>query len=127
MHKHLSAIFCFIVTSFGSVVMAQSMTLSQSVEKAVLSNPHVGAMFQDFQSSLEGQSVKRGELLPEVNAQGWVGREWRHNPSHNWSRRGYGLDLRQFIFDGSSTGNRVVQGEREKLGSHFRLLEPDDR
>lgn len=70
MHKHLSAIFCFIVTCFGSVVMAQSMTLSQSVEKAVLSNPHVGAMFQDFQSSLEGQSVKRGELLPEVNAQG---------------------------------------------------------
>lgn len=126
MHKHLSAIFCFIVTCFGSVVMAQSMTLSQSVEKAVLSNPHVGAMFQDFQSSLEGQSVKRGELLPEVNAQGWVGREWRHNPSHNWSRRGYGLDLRQLIFDGFSTLNQVRQLGMEKLGSYFELLETVD-
>src|SRR5690625_3574523 len=127
MRKRLSVLLCSFAACLGGPVMAQSITLGESVEKAVLSNPQIAAMFQDFQSSLEGQAVMRGELLPEVNAQGWVGREWRHNPSHNWSRRGYGLDLRQFIFDGSSTGNRVVQGEREKLGSHFRLLEPDDR
>ena len=115
---------------FSSLTVAQtqstSMTLTESVEQAIVTNPHIGAMYQDFQSSLEGQRVTRGELLPEINAQGWVGREWRHKSSTSWNRRGYGLDLRQLIFDGFSTINLVRQLGLEKLGSYFELLETVD-
>lgn len=126
MRKWLSAVTLVIFGVFTHGASAQSMTLTESVEKAILSNPHIGAMYQDFQSSLEGQKVTRGELLPEVNAQGWVGREWRHNPSYNWSRRGYGLDLRQLVFDGFSTLNLVRQLGLEKLAGYFELLETVD-
>lgn len=61
--------------AFAAPSQAQQATsLSQSVERAVLSHPELGARFQDFQSSLEGQNVARGALLPEVNASGWLGR-----------------------------------------------------
>src|SRR5690625_7787160 len=88
-----------------------------------MTNPHIGAMYKDFHSALEGQSVTRGELLPEVNAQGWVGREWRAKSPTSWNRRGYGLDLRQLVYDGSSTINMVRQLGVEQLGSDSKLLE----
>ncbi|HLS18015.1 MAG TPA: TolC family outer membrane protein [Paenalcaligenes sp.] len=104
----------------------QARTLAESVEQAIMTNPNIGAMYKDFHSALEGQNVTRGELLPEVNAQGWVGREWRHKSSTSWNRRGYGLDLRQLVFDGFSTLNMVRQLGLEKLGSYFELMETVD-
>src|SRR5690625_6898377 len=99
---------CSAAAFLGQPALAQAQegqarTLAESVEQAAMTNPHIGAMYKDFHSALEGQSVTRGELLPEVNAQGWVGREWRHKSSTSWNRRGYGLDLRQLVFDGFST------------------------
>src|SRR5690625_4939920 len=104
----------------------QARTLAESVEQAIMTNPNIGAMYKDFHSALEGQNVTRGELLPEVNAQGWVGREWRHKSSTSWNRRGYGLDLRQLVFDGFSTLNMVRQLGLEKLGRYFELMETVD-
>lgn len=122
---------CGAVALFGQSALAQTQegqakTLTESVERAILTNPQIGAMYKDFQSALEGQNVRRGDLLPEVNAQGWVGREWRHKSSTSWTRRGYGLDLRQLIFDGFSTLNLVRQLGLEKLGSYFQLMETVD-
>ncbi len=122
---------CGAVAFFGQSAWAQAQeeqarTLSESVERAIMTNPHIGAMYKDFHSALEGQNVSRGELLPEINAQGWVGREWRHKSSTDWNRRGYGLNLRQLIFDGFSTLNLVRQLGLEKLGNYFELMETVD-
>lgn len=122
---------CSAAAFLGQPALAQAQegqarTLAESVEQAIVTNPHIGAMYKDFHSALEGQSVTRGELLPEVNAQGWVGREWRHKSSTSWNRRGYGLDLRQLVFDGFSTLNLVRQLGLEKLGSYFELMETVD-
>src|SRR5699024_3558117 len=122
---------CSAVAFLGQPVLAQAQqgqarTLAESVEQAVMTNPHIGAMYKDFHSALEGQSVTRGELLPEVNAQGWVGREWRHESFSSCNRSGYGLDLRQVVFDGFSTLNLVRQLGLEKLGSYFELMETVD-
>ena len=113
--------------AFAAPSQAQQATsLSQSVERAVLTHPELGARFQDFQSSLEGQNVARGALLPEVNASGWLGREWRGStslsPSYDWNRRGYSLELRQLIFDGFSTVNQIKQLGFEKLAGYYELL-----
>lgn len=107
-----------------------SRSLEQVVERAVISNPQIQARFQDFQSALEGQKVTRGGLLPEVNVQGWTGREWRgssdENESANWNRNGYSLQLRQLLFDGFSTLNNVKQLGFEKLSGYYELLSTVD-
>lgn len=117
--------------TFAASSGAQSTdSLDRVVEKTILTNPEVRARFQDFQSSLEGQKVGRGALLPQINAQGWVGREWRSNienaPDANWSRHGYSLELRQLLFDGFSTINNVKQLGFEKLSGYYELLSTTD-
>lgn len=117
-----------VLLAFGvqAQVYAQTTSLEESIEKAVLTNPEVRARFQDFQSALEGQNVIRGELLPEITAQGWTGKEWRgsspEGESANWTRNGYTLQLRQLLFDGFSTINNVKQLGFEKLSTYFELL-----
>ncbi|KOQ17679.1 membrane protein, partial [Achromobacter xylosoxidans] len=65
-------------------------TLNQIVEQTLLSNPEIQAKYHDFQASLEGQAVARGAFFPQVNALGYVGREYRNNVpgvgSQNWNR-----------------------------------------
>lgn len=113
--------------AYSSLGLAfEATSLEQSVEKAVLSNPEIGAQFQDFQSSLEGKNVARGALLPEINATGRVGREWEGSSgdrsSSDWTRRGYTLELRQLLFDGFSSLNQVKQLGFEKLSGYYELL-----
>lgn len=112
------------------ITYAQVGSLDEVVERAILTHPEVRARFQDFQSTLEGQNVVRGGLLPEITAQGWTGREWRGSTSHersgSWNRNGYSLQLRQLLFDGFSTINDVKQLGFEKLSGYFDLLSTVD-
>lgn len=112
--------------SATSMAFAQSSNMTEAVERTVISNPEIRARFQDFQSTLEGQNVVKGGLLPEVTAQGWVGREWRGSTSESsadrWGRSGYSLQLRQLLFDGFSTINNVKQLGFEKLSGYYELL-----
>lgn len=120
-----TALSLALAFAFSSAAWAENTTLEQSVEQAILSNPEISAQFHDFQSGLEGQKVGRGRLLPEVNLQGWTGREWRgsseNSGSTDWSRSGYSLSLRQLLFDGFSTINDVRQLGFEKLASYYTL------
>lgn len=116
-----------IVAVTPGLAGAQAVSLEETIERAVLTNPEIRARFQDFQSTLEGQNVARGGLLPEITAQGWTGREWRSGGSSSersgsWNRNGYSLQLRQLLFDGFSTVNDVKQLGFEKLSGYFELL-----
>ncbi|SHI45426.1 TolC family outer membrane protein [Pollutimonas bauzanensis] len=126
LRKTLNVAALAATATFVNVAWAQSSSLEQSVEKTVLSNPEVRARFQDFQSTLEGQNVVNGGLLPQVTAQGWTGREWRGSTSEDesahWGRSGYSLQLRQLLFDGFSTINNVKQLGFEKLSGYYELL-----
>lgn len=125
--KKIKSIVVASLLAYGPANWAtESLSLEQSVERAILSNPEVGARFHDFQSSLEGKTVARGALLPEVNASGWTGHEWEGSasdrPSSDWTRRGYTVELRQLLFDGFSTLNAVKQLGFEKLSGYYELL-----
>ncbi|MGB3276778.1 MAG: TolC family outer membrane protein [Castellaniella sp.] len=121
----LSALWTALAFAFAPAAFADNVTLTQAVETAVLHNPEVSAQFHNFQSGVEGQKVRRGALLPEVNLQGWTGREYRGSTSTNgstdWNRNGYSLSLRQLLFDGFSTINDVRQLGFEKLADYYTL------
>ena len=107
-----------------------AVTLNQIVEQTLLSNPEIQAKHHDFQASLEGQSVARAAFFPQVNALGYVGREYRNNVpgvgSQNWSRPGYNVELRQLIFDGFRTSNDVKQAGFDKLARFYDVLATSD-
>ncbi len=119
------------LSAAGAVSAQAADQLPQIVEKAILTHPQIGARFQDIKSSQEGQNVSRGALRPQVSAQAWVGREWRHNiensPSQSWNRHGWSIELRQLLFDGFSSLNNVKQLGFEKLSGYFELLATTDK
>lgn len=114
----------------GLVFSQQSRSLAESVEKAILSHPEVQARFHDFLTTLEGQNIERGALRPQVSAEAWTGREWRTgsstDPSANWSRNGYSLQLSQLLFDGFRTLNTVRERGFDKVAAYFTLLQTVD-
>ena len=99
--------------------------LTQVVERAITSHPEINARYHDFVSSLEDQNIAKAGWRPQVTAQAWTGREWRSNldnaPSYDWNRPGWSLDLRQLIFDGGATTNRIRQYGFEKLAKYYDL------
>ncbi|WP_373454196.1 TolC family outer membrane protein [Bordetella genomosp. 1] len=107
-----------------------SITLTQVVEHTLLTNPEIQARYHDFQASLEGQTVARGAYFPQLNAQGYYGREYRRNVpdsgNESWSRPGYNFELRQLIFDGFRTRNDVKQAGFDKLARFYDLLAVSD-
>jgi len=113
--------------------LGNAATLEQVVEESIMSHPEIRARYHDFRSAMEGQRVVRGNYLPQLSAQGWVGREYRTNqpegsttPTH-WNRPGWTLELRQMIFDGLITANSVKQAGFEKLSRYYDLMATIDR
>jgi len=106
-------------------------TLNQVVEQSIMTHPEIQARYHDFRSALEGQNVVRGNFRPQINAQAWMGREFRNNtpstPSRDWHRPGWTLELRQMIYDGSRTRNNVKQAGFEKLARYYELMATIDR
>lgn len=99
--------------------------LQQVVDRAITTHPEINARYHDFVSSLEDQKIARAGWRPQITASGWVGKEWRSNinnsPSYDWSRPGWNLELRQLIFDGGATTNRIRQFGFEKLSRYYDL------
>lgn len=130
-HKHVrlttGALFSMLLfSSFPSSANMASFSLEQTVEQAISHNPEIGARFHDFQSALEDKSIAKAGFLPEVNAAGWVGKEWRagssSQPSSSWNRNGYALELNQLLYNGFQTRNRVLQLGLEYLSGYYELL-----
>ena len=97
--------------------------LQHLVERAITSHPEINARYHDFVSTLEDQNVARAGWRPQVTAQAWTGREWRshieNTPSYDWGRHGWSLELRQLLFDGGATTNRIRQFGFEKLAKYY--------
>ncbi|HCN70891.1 MAG TPA: hypothetical protein DIS96_03925, partial [Pusillimonas sp.] len=114
----------------GQGLVAPRETLRETVEKAIFTNPEVRAQFQTFIASLETQNFTKGDLLPSVDLQAQLGREWRSNipdsPSQQWTRHGYTLQLTQLLYDGQTTVNSIRQQGFEKLSAYYELLATTD-
>lgn len=126
-NRALAAAMTLLFTPLAS---AQTSHLNQVVEHALLTNPEIQMRFHDFKSAEEGKNVVRGGYLPQLNAQGSLGREYRSNipgeSSYSWSRPNYSIELRQLLFDGFRTSNDVKQAGYEKLARYYDLLATTD-
>jgi len=125
------AVFAQSATPVAAAPAGQpQVTLNQIVEQTLLSNPEIQAKYHDFQASLEGQAVARAAYFPQINAQGYLGREWRNNVpgvgSQSWNRPGWSVELRQLIFDGFRTTNDVKQAGFDKLARFYDVLATSD-
>jgi adhesin transport system outer membrane protein len=109
---------------------ADLTSLDKVVAYSLIHNPEVRARYQDFNASVEGQKVTRGPMLPQLNANGWVSKEFRGHiqggPDYSYGRTGYALELRQLLFDGFSTYNAYRQAGYTKLSSFFELMATSD-
>lgn len=123
-----------LITLLGASAMAQvapapgngpARNVLEAVNKAVTSHPEVQARYHDFAASLEDKNIAKGGWRPQISAQGWVGREWRSNvansPSFDWNRPGWGVELRQLIYDRSATSNDISRLGFEKLAKYYDL------
>ena len=127
--KSVTALFIGWVAVIGVVQAEPARGLSETIEISVLSHPEIQARYHDLISTLEGQNIQRGGLRPQAHVEGWTGKEWRTggtDPSTNWSRNGYSLQLRQLLFDGFQTINTVRQHGFEKLAAYFTLIHTVD-
>ena len=115
-----------LFSSFSSSINAASFSLEQTVEQAISHNPEIGARFHDLQSALEDKSIAQAGFLPDINAAGWVGKEWSAGSSSqgssSWNRNGYVLELNQLLYNGFQTRNRVLQLGLESLSGYYELL-----
>ena len=106
------------------------LSVQQVVERTLLTNPEIQARYHDFRASMEGQSVQRGALLPSVDTNARIGREYRSSDpnrgSYSWNRPGFTVELRQLIFDGFRASNAVKQAGYEKLARYYDLLATSD-
>lgn len=102
-----------------------AQTLPDAVKKAINSHPEVQARYHDFISSLEDKNIASAGWRPQVDAQAWVGHEWRSNvpasPSFDWSRPGWGLTLTQLLYDGGLTSNLARNYGFTKLSKFYDL------
>lgn len=108
---------------------ANTGTLPDAIEKAVLRNPEVLARLHDYQASDAERDVARGAFFPRVDLQGYTGRERRDTPTSlpsSYNRPGYQLQLRQILFDGFATRNDVKRLGFARATRYFELLGTTD-
>ena len=102
-----------------------AQTLPDAVKKAISVHPEVQARYHDFVSSVEDKNIAKGGWRPQVDAQAWIGREWRSNvpgsPSFDWTRPGWSLTLNQLLYDGGITSNLINNYGFKRLSKFYDL------
>ena len=106
--------------------------LRAAVEKAVLSNPEVGARFHAYQSSLGAIDVARAAYRPRVDLNANIGRdqdriEGRAPETQSMNRHGASLALTQLLWDGLGTRRDVERTSHESLARYFEFVDATEQ
>lgn len=107
---------------------AQTQTLKESAQQAILSNPEVQAKWHSFQSTSSGRDAAFGAYLPSINLSLDTGKdnhETRLGKS-DLSRSSAAISLNQMLFDGFLTSNQVKQLDHLKRVRFFELQDTSE-
>jgi adhesin transport system outer membrane protein len=107
---------------------AQTQTLKESAQQAILSNPEVQAKWHSFQSTSSSRDAAFGGYLPSVNLSLDAGKD-NHDTrlgKSDLSRNSAALSLNQMLFDGFLTSNQVKQLDYLKRVRFFELQDTSE-
>ncbi|MFZ6799417.1 TolC family outer membrane protein [Undibacterium sp. Di24W] len=107
---------------------AQTQTLKESAQQAILSNPEVQAKWHSFQSTSSSRDAAFGGYLPSINLSLDAGKD-NHDTrlgKSDLSRNSAALSLNQMLFDGFLTSNQVKQLDYLKRVRFFELQDTSE-
>ncbi len=107
---------------------AQTQTIKESAQQAILSNPEVQAKWHSFQSTSSSRDAAFGAYLPSVNLSLDAGKdnhETRLGKS-DLTRNSAALSLNQMLYDGFLTSNQVKQLDHLKRVRFFELQDTSE-
>ena len=116
-----------LLAGLASAALAQSSDpLKTASQKAIATNPEVGARTSALRAPADGVDVARGAYLPRVDVDAEVGSTrdlitTRAPQDDTLSRNGVALRLNQTIWDGLATFNDVKRAGHDKLTRSFEL------
>ncbi len=102
---------------------AQTQTLKQVTQQAVLTNPEVLARWHAFEAANNERAASAGAYLPRVDLTAGTGKDDLDDPlkSNKLSRNSTTLTLTQMLFDGFLTKNDVARLDHTRLARLYEL------
>lgn len=121
---------CLAISLISTVTYAhaQTQTLKESAQRAMVSNPEVLAKWHSFQSTSSSRDAAFGAYLPNVNLSADTGRDNRDNRlgKTELSRNSASLSLNQMIYDGFLTRNQLKQLDHLKRVRFFEFQDASE-
>lgn len=126
--KTISLAISLLSFTVWTPVQAQTQTLKDSAQKALMTNPEIQAKWHSFQASKSGKDAAFGAYLPNVTLSADTGRDSRDNRvgKSELNRTSTALSLNQMIYDGFLTSNQVKQLDYLKRVRFFELQDASE-
>lgn len=107
---------------------AQTQTLKESAQRAMVSNPEVLAKWHSFESTSSSRDAAFGAYLPNLNLNADAGRDMRDNRlgKTELNRNSTSLSLNQMIYDGFLTRNQIKQLDHMKRVRFFEFQDTSE-
>jgi adhesin transport system outer membrane protein len=107
---------------------AQVLTMKESAQLAITTNPDILAKWHAFQASNGERDVAFGGYLPHADAQASVAHESHNEPLlvSNFNSRSEALTLTQMLYDGFATANDVARLDHNRLARLYELYDASE-
>lgn len=102
---------------------AQTQTLREASQQAVLSNPEILARWHAFEAANSERAAGAGAYLPRLDLTAGAGRDDLNDPlkSNNLNRHSSTLTLTQTLYDGAQTYNDVARLDHQRMARLYEL------
>lgn len=132
--KPITYVFGMATMVYASLAFTQdgSVSVSESAQKAINSNPEVQARWHDFLASTEQQTAAIGGYGPQVDLSATLGHDrqyFRDNQSSDTSfrQRGISLTYNQMVYDGFATRSLVDSLAYSARVNFYKLLDSTEQ
>ena len=116
------------LATISVAAQAQTQTLKEVSQQAVLSNPEVLARWHAFEAANSERAAGAGAYLPRLDLTAGTGRDDLQDPLKNnkLSRNSSSLTLTQMLFDGFLTRNDVARLDHTRLARLYELRDTSE-
>ncbi|HEY0065214.1 MAG TPA: TolC family outer membrane protein [Telluria sp.] len=121
---------CALITLALAAVAAhaQTQTLKEVTQQAIVSNPEVLARWHAFEAANHERSAGAGGYLPRLDLTAGAGRDDLNDPlkTSDLSRHSSSLTLTQTLFDGALVYNDVARLDHQRMARLYELRDTSE-